>query len=377
MKYIVFLGDGMADEGDLTPLMEANTPNIDRLAKGGQTGLVKVVPDSLLPGSDVTNMAILGYDPLKYYTGRGPLEAASIGVELHPEDVAYRCNLVSIIQNVMVDFTAGHIKTVEAKAVIEKLNAELGNDRIRFYPGVSYRNLLVIKNGPVDFEATPPHDITGQEIKNYLPKGKDHQLINDLMSMSRHLLPGKYPSQIWLWGQGHKPTMPNFKTQTGLSGAIITAVDLLKGIGKLAGLETPTVLGATGYFDTDYNAKALSALDVLKTHDFVFIHVEAPDEAGHEGNRTEKIRAIEQIDEKVVGKVVDTLQAERTPFRALLMPDHPTPLAKMTHTSAPVPFIMYGTGLEPDASERYNEKEVTQTNFIADGCLLLKTLQER
>ncbi|MFC1478397.1 cofactor-independent phosphoglycerate mutase [Candidatus Margulisiibacteriota bacterium] len=374
MKYIIFLGDGMSDEGELTPLMEANTPNIDRLAKEGQTGLVKVIPEGLKPGSDVANMSILGYNPGMFYSGRGPLEAASIGVALNPEDVAYRCNFVTIQGGKMADFTAGHVKTAEAQKYIELLNEKLGSDRIKFYPGVSYRNLLVIKNGPCDFKATPPHDITGQEVAEYLPSGKESQLINDMMEMSKHILPGKHPSQIWLWGQGRKPAMPSFKSKTGLTGAVVTAVDLIKGIGRLIGLDTPDIKGATGYFDTDYNAKAESALEILQEKDFVFIHVEAPDEAGHEGNRKEKIRAIENFDQKIVGRIMRELPEIDSQYRVLVLPDHPTPLGKKTHTSDPVPFIMCGTGIVQDQAERYNERDVNRENVIEEGWTLLEKL---
>ncbi|MFA5927681.1 MAG: cofactor-independent phosphoglycerate mutase [Candidatus Margulisiibacteriota bacterium] len=377
MKYIILIGDGMADDGELTPLMEANIPNINRLAKEGQTGLVNVIPDNMLPGSDVSNMSIMGYNPHLFYTGRGPLEAASIGVDLNPDDVAYRCNFVTIKHNIMEDFTAGHIKTIEAQEMIKLLNKELGTDRIRFYTGKSYRNLMVVKDGPIDFEATPPHDITGKDVREYLPQGQDSQLISDLMEMSKRIFPGKYPSQIWLWGQGRKPVMPSFQSKTGLTGAVITGVDLIMGIGRLIGLETPKVPGATGYYDTDYNAKADEALKVLKEKDFVFIHVEAPDEAGHEGNRPEKIRAIENIDEKILGKLLRELPSIDPEYRILIMPDHPTPLNIMTHTREAVPYVLWGKGIVQDSSERYNERDVNKANYVSEGWTIIDKLLER
>ncbi|MFH1429334.1 MAG: phosphoglycerate mutase, partial [Candidatus Margulisiibacteriota bacterium] len=283
-------------------------------------------------------------------------------------------NLVTIQGGQMADFTAGHIRTAEAEKYIAILNEKLGSERIKFYTGVSYRNLMVINNGPCDFKATPPHDITGQDVAGYLPSGKESQLINDLMEMSKHIFPGKHPSQIWLWGQGRKPVMPSFESKTGLTGAVVTAVDLIKGIGRLIGLDTPNVTGATGYFDTDYNAKAETALEILREKDFVFIHVEAPDEAGHEGNREEKIRAIENFDKIIIGKVLQELPNIDTQYRVLVLPDHPTPLTKKTHTSDPVPFIMMGAGIVPDQTERYNERDVNSKNVIAEGWTILEKL---
>jgi 2,3-bisphosphoglycerate-independent phosphoglycerate mutase len=354
--------------------MQANTPNLDLLAQLGQTGLIKTIPAGFTPGSDVANLSLLGYDPAKYYTGRGPLEAANLGVELKAEDVAYRCNLVTVIDNIMEDFTAGHISTREADSYIKILNKQLGNERIRFVCGTSYRHVLIINNGPNKIITTPPHDITGQNIKDFLPKGKDSSLIRDLMELSKQAFPGKYPSQIWLWGQGRTPSLPNFKELFGLTGGVITAVDLIKGIARLTGLEAPYIEGATGYYDTDYQAKAKAALKILADHDFVFIHVEAPDEAGHEGNRPEKIRAIENFDEHIVGAVVKALQQQQLDFRAVVLPDHPTPLSKRTHTTEAVPFILWGKGISADNTKCYNEQDVNHANQLKNGADLLPLL---
>lgn len=361
MKYVLFVGDGMADEtiqelGGKTPLEFAKTPNIDRIAKRGIVGEVKTVPEGFPPGSDVANLTLMGYDPRQFYTGRAPLEAASLGIDLDVEDVAYRCNLVTLEvlgqAILMRDFTAGHISSEDAKTLIEGLNKYIQEEDVRFYPGVSYRNLMVWKSGSVDAKLTPPHDILDQSIAEYMPTGPASQKIIKWMTTAQIYLKGHPINQarmsrgenpansIWLWGQGTKPALPTFKELYNISGGVISAVDLVKGIGILAGLDTPEVKGATGYLDTNYEGKVASALKLLETNDFVFIHIEAPDEAGHSGILNDKIRAIEDFDRYVVGPIFESLQ-DGHPFRLLILPDHPTPLSIRTHTNGPVPFLAY------------------------------------
>ncbi len=368
MKYIILLGDGMADRphGDLggkTCLQAAKTPNLDRLATLGQVGMVHTVPEGFAPGSDVANLTVMGYDPRKYYTGRSPLEAASIGVELGPEDVAFRCNLVTLRisagkaqgggrRAVMEDFSAGHITTEEARLLVEEIDGKLGTDRIRFYPGVSYRHLMVWKGGKDKIECTPPHDIQDKNIQDYLPRGEGDETINALMEASTAILTAhpvnkarldngkRSANSIWLWGQGKRPSMPTFREKYGLEGAMISAVDLTKGIAIYAGFETINVPGATGWLDTNYVGKAEHALWALKTKDIVYVHVEAPDEAGHTGDIKNKIKAIEDFDDLIVGNIMHGMK-QFDEYRILALPDHPTPIELRTHSSEPVPFVIY------------------------------------
>lgn len=378
MKYVVVVGDGMADypvealKGK-TPLMAAKTPHMDWMAKHGEVGMVRTVPEGFNPGSEIANLSIFGYDPVRYFTGRGPLEAASLGIELRPDDIAFRCNLVTLrvtgSKIVMEDFSAGHITDDEASQIISDLNREIGTDDVRFYPGVSYRHLMVLKDGAVRFsklerlELTPPHDITGKEILPFLPEvsgsakfgsssGGGEDQILALMTESQRLLKnhpvnlareakGLRPANsIWLWGQGRSPKMITLKERFGIEGYVISAVHLLKGIGICAGLEVLEVPGATGYFDTNYDGKAQYTLRGLKEKDFVYVHVEAPDEAGHMGDLRLKIEAIEVFDEKIVGAILKGMdQFER--YRMMVLPDHPTPLSLRTHTADPVPYVIY------------------------------------
>ncbi|HTP06169.1 MAG TPA: cofactor-independent phosphoglycerate mutase [Nitrospirota bacterium] len=370
MKYIILLGDGMADRphaelGGKTCLQAAKTPNLDRLATLGTVGMVHTIPEGFPPGSDVANLTVMGYDPRKYYTGRSPLEAASIGVKLEPDDVAFRCNLVTlriiggkssasgaVRRAIMEDFSAGHIPTQEARLLIEEINSKLGSDRIRFYPGVSYRHLMVWKGGKDKIDCTPPHDIQDKDIQDYLPRGEGDEVLNALMESSTDLLlhhpvnkarveNGKRPANsIWLWGQGKRPSMPTFREKYGLEGAMISAVDLTKGIGIYAGFEVINVPGATGWIDTNYVGKAEHALWALKTKDVVYVHVEAPDEAGHTGDLKNKLKAIEDFDEYVVGNIIHGMK-QFDEYRILALPDHPTPLEIRTHTNEPVPFVIY------------------------------------
>jgi 2,3-bisphosphoglycerate-independent phosphoglycerate mutase len=386
MKYIVLLGDGMADRpnaqlGGKTCLQAAKTPNLDRLATLGQVGMVHTIPEGFPPGSDVANLTVMGYDPRKYYSGRSPLEAASIGVELGPDDVAYRCNFVTlritggkssssgaVRRAMMEDFSAGHISTEEARLLIEEIDSKLGSDRIRFYPGVSYRHLMVWKGGKEKIECTPPHDIQDKSIQDYLPRGEGDDIINALMEESIALLAAhpvnktrqengkRTANSIWLWGQGRRPMMPTFKEKYGLEGSMISAVDLTKGIGIYAGFDVISVPGATGWIDTNYVGKAEHALWALKTKDFVYVHVEAPDEAGHAGDLEKKIKAIEDFDGLLVGNIIHGMK-QFDEYRILALPDHPTPIELRTHTNEPVPFIMYDNKHErKDGPVSYDEQ---------------------
>jgi 2,3-bisphosphoglycerate-independent phosphoglycerate mutase len=371
MKYALCVGDGMADipyqELDgRTPLEYAQTPNMDRVARSGRVGRVQTVPDGLPPGSDVANMSLMGYDAQKYYQGRAPIEAASMGVPLKADDIAFRCNLVTLRDGRMADYSAGHIETEDARELILELQRELGNDRIRFYPGVSYRHLLVISGFAEGvLKCTPPHDISGKLWNEYLPSGSG-ELVS-LMERARPVLAragtnkrraggGKLPAtDIWLWGQGRSIRLPSMKERFSLSGSVISAVDLVQGLGVLAGLTVRKVKGATGYLGTNYAGKVAAAKDALREGDFVFIHVEAPDETSHEGALQKKIQAIEEFDRNIVGEIL-ALSAEHADFRMLVLPDHATPVAIKTHDATPVPYALCGTGIIPDETEAYSEK---------------------
>jgi 2,3-bisphosphoglycerate-independent phosphoglycerate mutase len=385
VKYIVLIGDGMADLplgklGGKTPLEAAKTPHMDFIAKNGSCGWVNNVPRGMPPASDVAAMSIFGYNPRKYYTGRGPLEAASLGVKLAKDEVALRCNLVTVKNRKMADFTAGHIGTAEAKKIIRALDKKLGCEEIRFYPGLSYRHLLVVKSCLVNEKVitTPPHDITGKMISGYLPKGKGANPLLQLMNESEVLLHEMKTkaTMIWPWSPGKNPSMPLFKRKFGKKGAVITAVHLLKGTGKILGMEVIKVPGATGYLDTNYAGKARYALAALKKNDVVFVHVEAPDEAGHEGNIAHKIKAIENFDRYVVGTVLkwQAASSRGRGARVLVLPDHPTPIKYMTHTAGAVPFAIYPSRVASRGSrvKAYNEKEIKKSKLkIKDGSKLL------
>ena len=382
MKYIILVGDGMGDRplkelGDKTPLDVAKTPNIDFLCQHGECGRVVNTPDSLPPGSDVALLSIFGYDPVKYYSGRGPLEAASLGVELGPNDVAFRCNLVTVKGAVMEDYSAGHIETAEARQLIEVLNDKLSSDQVKFYPGVSYRHLMVIKDGSDKVKTTPPHDISGKPIAKYLPHGEQQDILLKLMEESQKILQGKSrATQIWLWGQGRKPSLPTYLERFGISGSVVTAVDLIKGIGTILGLKVINVPGATGYLDTNYKGKALYALDSLKNDDFVLVHVEAPDEAGHNGDSKGKIQAIEDFDRLVVGTVYEGVKKGNMAARILVTPDHATPIEIKTHARDPVPFVIYDTKKEIKSPvKKYCEREFAKLPlFIKAGHTMIERL---
>ncbi len=387
MKYIVLVGDGMADYplkelGERTPLEAARTPNMDFIAKHGRLGRIKTIPAKMPPGSDVAAVSIFGYDPKKYYTGRGPLEAANLGVEVGDNDVAFRCNLITASADTLVDYSAGHISSKESSSIMKFIDQKLGDVRFKFYPGVSYRHLLLVKNGVEEgldeLITVPPHDISGQKIPKHLPKGKGAAVIIKLMESSRRILDTHEINQvrldlkenpanmIWLWGQGRKPGMPEFKEKYGVSGSVISAVDLIKGLGKILGLDVINVRGATGYYDTDYSAKARAALKSLEEKDFVLVHVEAPDEAGHNGDLREKIMAIERFDQLIVGEILAAFKRKKS-FRILVLPDHATPISLRTHTADVVPFGVFGHNVIGRGFLGYNEKEAEKSELYFEN----------
>lgn len=385
MKYIILQGDGMADYplaqlGGRTPLEVAATPNMDRLASRGVLGLARTIPEGFPPGSDVGNMSILGYDPALYHTGRSPLEAASMGVSLGQRDIAFRCNLVTLKEAgedfLMEDFTAGHISSEEAAEIVRDLNDHLGGNGIEFHPGVSYRNLMVWRGGVEEMNTTPPHDITDQKVGTYLPEGEGAEKLRDLMKASEGLL-ARHPvnrkreekgkrkaTTIWLWGQGRAPKMPTLKERFGITGGVIAAVDIINGLGTYAGLERIRVPGITGYLDTNYRGKGEYGLRALEEKDLVFIHVEAPDEAGHMGDLEKKIQAIEDFDEKVVGTLLQGM--DRWPaWKLLLLPDHPTPIVLKTHVSDPVPFVLFSSAeKKKNGMLGFNESDAKKTGIV-------------
>jgi len=381
MKYIIILGDGMADYpieklGGKTPLMFANTPHIDALCAQGRTGKLITVPGDMPPGSEIANLAVLGYDVKKVFEGRGVLEAASMGVKLADDDLAMRCNLICIEDEKIKNHSSGHISTEESHELITNLQEKLGDETVHFYPGVSYRHLLVIKGGNKAIECTPPHDVPGTPFRNVLVRALSRQgsstadLLNNLISRSQELLihhpvnierknAGKdMANSIWPWSPGNKPEMRTFKELYGLTGAVISAVDLLHGIGVYAGFKSISVEGATGLYDTNYEGKAKAALEALKEVDFVYLHIEASDEAGHEGNVDLKVKTIEYLDERVVKYILEETAKWQEPVTIALLPDHPTPCNLRTHTRDAVPFIIFKPGTKPDDVIIYNEVSV-------------------
>jgi 2,3-bisphosphoglycerate-independent phosphoglycerate mutase len=389
MKFCVIIPDGMADYkleklSGRTPLEAARTPNMDSISSNGILGLVNTIPKKFKPGSDVACLSVLGYNPEDYYTGRAPLESASMGIELGEKDLAVRCNLITANSGILEDFSAGHISDKESEHIMSILNKKFADKNVKFYAGKSYRNIMVY-SGDVSIEAdcTPPHDIIGKSITKNLPKGKGSEILFELMRDSFHLLEnldvnkvrvdlGENPANmIWLWGQGKRPSLKSFEELYGISGAVITGVDLLRGLATYIGWNIIDVPGATAYLDTDYDAKSRYAIEALETHDLVLIHIEAPDEAGHEGNTHEKVRAIENIDKKIVGPVLDALE-KYDDFRILVLPDHYTPISKRTHTSDPVPFTIYGTGCENKSNLEFSESNAEQTGLrVKNGYQLM------
>jgi 2,3-bisphosphoglycerate-independent phosphoglycerate mutase len=378
MKYIMVVGDGMADYpvpelGNKTPLQVAYKPNMDSISANGQSGLIKTVPDESAPGSDTAICSLLGYDPRVYCTGRGPLEAPARGIKLGPNDAAYRCNLITEKDGVIVDYSAGHITTEEASKLIASINKALGKmGKIEFYPGLDYRHFLIMRNFPKPelIQCTPPHDAVGTNISEVMPKDKSAEaeeaarLLRKLIIRSQGILrshpvniarekAGKKPGNlIWFWGGGKKPSMPTLKEKYGLKTAVISAVDLVKGIGTYAGMEIINVPGATGLDNTNYEGKADAALKALENNDLVFVHVEAPDEAGHCKDYKLKVKTIEDLDKRLLGRILDGL---KEPYSISISPDHPTPITTGTHSREPVPFAIKSPGLKPDGVKKFDE----------------------
>jgi 2,3-bisphosphoglycerate-independent phosphoglycerate mutase len=395
MKIVILLGDGMSDIaynelGNKSPLQYAATPHMDFMAQHGQVGLAHTVPAGLPPGSDVANLSVFGYDPRTCYTGRSPLEAISMGVDLGPDDVAFRMNLVTLKPQgssiYMQDFSAGHISTDDARELVGELQKELGSSEIEFYSGVGYRHLMVWRGGKDAMRTTPPHDISGKAILDSLPRGEGADNLNNITNHAQMVLhshpvnvkrkeQGHLPANsIWLWGHGKTPRIETYREKYGLTGAVISAVDLIKGIGICAGLDIINVEGATGYIDTNYLGKGQAALAALEDHDFVYVHVEAPDEASHEGIMQHKLQAIADFDQQVVGTVLEGIK-KYGDYAVLCMPDHPTPVKLMTHTSDPVPFVIYrGAAGEGNGAVAYDEFQAKSTGLVIEGHLLLPQL---
>lgn len=397
MKYLIVLGDGMADrptkelEGK-TPLQVASKPNIDMLAKRGTVGLVRTIPNGCTAGSDVANLSVLGYDPRAYYTGRAPLEALSMGVKLEEGDLAVRTNLVTLSSHEsfnekrMVDYSAGEIPTEQSSILMQSIEKALGNEKFHFYPGVAYRHLMVVKDGESSTVLTPPHDISGQRIDDYLPEGEDAEEYTNLIIESGKILEnhpvnvkreeeGNRPAtHIWFWGGGTKPELPSFSEKYGLSGAVVSAVDLMRGIAKGTGMSAPKVRGATGTLQTNWNGKISAAIEQYESgKDFVYIHLEAPDECSHQGDIRGKVAAIERVD-YVLGKMYAYLKDTGKDFRIAVLPDHATPLNIMTHSSEPVPYLIYKSDQEVQGCPEYNEEDAQNGPFLDDAGLIMKTL---
>lgn len=379
MKYIVILGDGMADEpvealGNKTPLQVAHKPHMDSLAKGGKIGLVNTIPEGLSPGSDTANLSVMGYDPNKHYTGRSPLEVLSMGANMEDTDVSFRCNFVTLSddskpykEKVILDHSADEITTEESNALLEYLVEYIGNSVLEFHTGTSYRHAIIWHDGSTDVNLTPPHDILEKKIGDYLPKGDNADKIEQMMTLSYELLRnhpinikrkerGLNPANsIWIWGEGTKPTLPSFQDKYGLRGAMISAVDLLKGIAVVARMNNIQVEGATGNIHTNFKGKAKAAIEALQTNDFVYVHLEAPDECGHRGEMDNKIKSIELIDKEVVGYIKEKLDDLGEDYRIMVLPDHPTPIALRTHTSKPVPYLIYDSTQVQNNDQTYDE----------------------
>lgn len=391
MKRVVVVPDGASDDpldelDGRTPLEKARTPNMDLLARQGRVGLVRTVPEGMEPGSDVALLSVMGYDPALHYTGRAPLEAASIGVSLDPSDVAFRCNLVTVQDDTLVDYSAGEISSEEARTLMVLISEKLSDSRIQFYPGVSYRNLMVWRGGSDEVRTVPPHNIMGQPIEPNLPQGEGEERLRSLMWASRELLEdhdinkrrldeGKRPANmVWLWGQGRSPRLQSFALRFGVPGCAIAAVDLVRGIATLAGLATPRVPGATGNLETDFEAKARYAIRALDRYGFVLVHVEAPDEAAHHADIEAKIWAIEQVDEKVLGPIMEALR-KGGPHRIMVLPDHPTKIGIRTHAADPVPFVIAGEGIAARGAASFCEAAAQERRlFIEEGHRLIDEL---
>ncbi len=378
-KYVIIVPDGAADEpleqfGGQTPLEAAETPNLDRISSEGRQGMVQTVPEGMEPGSDVAQMSLLGYDPARCYSGRAPIEAAARGIRLGLDDWVFRCNLVTFADGKMADHSAGHISTEEAGSLINELQAQVRDERLSFHTGVSYRHLLVFKGMDFDVRTYPPHDHIGTSVEKLLPRGKGADLLIELMNQSQQLFAGhdinrvrqdlgeNQVSSIWLWGQGQQTRLENFRKRFGLDGAAITAVDLVRGLAKLIGFDLIEVPGATGFFDTDYEGKGAAAIKALEDHGLVFVHIEAPDEAAHQGNAVMKKKAIEHIDKYIVGPVLNALEKQES-WRILVLPDHPTPVRNGAHSADPVPFAMAGTGVTGILHLGFGETNAAKSGF--------------
>ncbi len=399
MKYLIVLGDGMADRPltelkGMTPLEYAATPNFDKLAAKSSVGLVKTVPDGMKPGSDVANLSVLGYDPKRYYSGRSPLEALSIGVIMKPGDVAVRTNLVTLSDEekledkTMLDYSAGEIPTEEARKIIESVEEELGSEKLKFYSGVSYRHCLIETNGTTATKLTPPHDISGKKVGEYLPQGEMGGEMRELIRRSGEILAehpvnvkrraeGKRPAtHVWFWGAGTKPTLDTFFSKFGLKGAIVSAVDLLKGIAKGTEMYAPCVKGATGTLSTNWKGKVEAVKDCFKSGiDYVYLHFEAPDECGHHGDIPGKIAAIEKVDE-ALGELKEFLDSTGEDYKIAVLPDHPTPIEVRTHTSSPVPYMIYDSRKPVDSGLKYNEKDAQNGEYLDNGQMIIAKMTE-
>jgi 2,3-bisphosphoglycerate-independent phosphoglycerate mutase len=403
MKYIILVGDGMGDFplpelDNKTPLEAADTPAMDMLCQQGELFQLKTIPYGMAPGSDVANLSLMGYQPLEFYTGRAPLEAASMGIELFGSETAYRCNLVTLEKGtgdslIMVDFSGGHIPTSESSVLITKLEQELGSEQVHFYPGVSYRHLMVSNNSLSGLQTEPPHDHIGKDVSEYWNRYLEYPLLKSIMEKACALLgsheinkkrnaEGQLPANsIWLWGEGKSPVMPTITEQYNISGSLISAVDLLKGIGVYGGLKIIEVEGATGYLDTNYAGKVQAALDSLQDNDFVFVHVEAPDEAGHQGRTRDKLQAIEDFDKKIVKPVYEGLNsmADNPDFRLVVCMDHLTPISIRTHSDQPVPVVLYDSRQNgPQSGVPYSEKNGALSGvLLSDGKQFFNKLLQR
>ncbi len=396
MKYIVILGDGMADEpiealGGKTPLAYAATPTMDALAARGVIGMTATIPHGMAPGSDTANLAVMGYDPKKYYTGRSPLEALSIGVPMKDTDIALRCNLVTLSdepgipyeQRTILDHSSDEISTEDAAILLEAVREAFENETYKFYVGTSYRHLLIWDKGTLT-ELTPPHDILGRVIGNYLPlddmlrmmmRRSFDVLDNHPLNIARAAKGLRKANSCWFWGAGTRPALSSFTEKTGKTGAMVSAVDLLKGIAVGAGMDIMHVEGANGGLHTNYEGKAAACLEALRDHDFCYVHVEAPDEMGHQGSVENKVLSIGYLDQRVIQPIVKTLHAAETPFRMLVLPDHPTPIRLRTHTAAPIPYLLYDSTDEQSGGPSYNEANAAATDrFVTEGWKLIDEL---
>ena len=393
MKYLILVPDGSGDEkiaalGDKTPLQTAKINHMNELARKGSVGLVRTIPPGIAPGSDAANLSVMGYDPAVYHTGRSPLEAVSMGIELKDTDVAFRTNLVTLKgqgsyeELTIEDHSAGDITSEEARILIEYIEANLGKKGLRFYPGVSYRHALIVENGSMDYDLTPPHDVLTQKAGDHMPKGKGSEFIAEMMKESYRLLAehpvnlkrikeGKNPANsIWIWGQGKKPNLSSFREKYGITGTAISAVDLIKGIALCAGLDSVDVEGATGTIHTNFKGKADAAVsEYKKGRDFVYLHLEAPDECSHQGDLAGKIKSLELIDELVLKPILDHLRSTGEDFKVLIVPDHKTPLSIRTHSASPVPYVLYSSGEEadPDPERAFHEEAGKKGRYFENG----------